>query len=366
MRRTMLGILVGVVILFSTSGVMVGSNTLLSLEGDLELGNTAGSGGQYISIPVILNTRGVDTTGVHINFEYDAQLLGKPSLVRGPELPQEWYSPFSSPRDGEVRLVSIDLTGLSKHPINGQIAELIFQISEGSEVGSSGLITVTLADVLTGTGEKFNLIHPSGTISVTEPSEVQLDSILEDVLQRLSDLEERVGLLEGTVDPEPSPVLIGWFSDSLPSGAQPRPGVHSWIWENTDPTPIFGSTFHRSTLASGINQHYFLDATDTMEVGIGSVIYTHIYLDPESPPRQIMLQWNDGSWEHRAYWGENLIDWGVNDTNSRRRIGDIPPVGEWVKLEIPAGLVGLENGMVSGMAFALYDGSAAWDMTGVE
>ena len=32
-----------------------------------------------------------------------------------------------------------------------------------------------------------------------------------------------------------------------------------------------------------------------------------------------MLQWHttDGSWEHRAYWGTNKIDWGADKSPSR-------------------------------------------------
>ena len=41
------------------------------------------------------------------------------------------------------------------------------------------------------------------------------------------------------------------------------------------------------------------------------------------------------SWEHRAYWGDNQIDWGKEGSPSRRRMGDLPEAGKWVRLEIP-------------------------------
>ena len=74
-----------------------------------------------------------------------------------------------------------------------------------------------------------------------------------------------------------------------------------------------------------------------------------------------MLQWNDGSWNHRAYWGANNISYGVDGTESRYYMGDLPTVGEWVRLEVPASLVGLEGSTLNGMAFTLYDGLATWD-----
>ena len=36
-------------------------------------------------------------------------------------------------------------------------------------------------------------------------------------------------------------------------------------------------------------------------------------------------------WEHRAYWGENLIRYGTDGTNSRRRL-HTRPVGHCVVL----------------------------------
>ena len=78
-----------------------------------------------------------------------------------------------------------------------------------------------------------------------------------------------------------------------------------------------------------------------------------------------MLQWNDGNWEHRAYWGENLIQMGTDGTASRQFAGPLPPAGTWVRLEVPAALVGLEGRVVNGMAFTLFDGRATWGQAGL-
>jgi hypothetical protein len=43
----------------------------------------------------------------------------------------------------------------------------------------------------------------------------------------------------------------------------------------------------------------------------------------------------------------------------------LPVAGQWVRLEVPAGLVGLEGRVVNGMAFTLYDGRVTWDSAGV-
>ena len=62
--------------------------------------------------------------------------------------------------------------------------------------------------------------------------------------------------------------------------------------------------------------------------------------------------------------GANLIPWGTNGPFSRINMGPLPPAGQWVRLEVPAALVGLEGSSVSGMAFSLYDGKATWDYAG--
>ena len=80
-----------------------------------------------------------------------------------------------------------------------------------------------------------------------------------------------------------------------------------------------------------------------MTVAAGETLIAYVYLDPSSPPSEIMLQWNDGGWNSRAYWGTNSIHWGIDGTRSRWYMCPIPPAGQWVRLEVPARLVGLEG-----------------------
>ena len=77
-----------------------------------------------------------------------------------------------------------------------------------------------------------------------------------------------------------------------------------------------------------------------------------------------MLTWNDGSAEHRAYWGDNKIAWGADKTAGRYHAGALPATGQWVRLVVPAKAVGLENSTLTGMGFTLFDGKAAWDTAG--
>jgi len=131
------------------------------------------------------------------------------------------------------------------------------------------------------------------------------------------------------------------------------------------PTPFTSTRAHQSNLATGLHQHFFDGATEGLSISIGDRLTTYVYLDPDHPPREIMMQWNvGGSWEHRAYWGENLLNFGNPNTASRQFIGALPATASWVRLEVPASLVGLENTTVNGISFTLYDGRAAWGHTG--
>jgi len=159
-----------------------------------------------------------------------------------------------------------------------------------------------------------------------------------------------------------------WFNDALPAGAVAAADADSWNWISSNPLPASGGLSHQSLVSPGIHQHYFTGATATLPVNTGDKMVAYVYLDPANPPREIMLQWYEPvtGWEHRAYWGGNYIWWGSDTTITRRYMGPLPPPGQWIRLEVPASHfgVGLEGRTVSGMAFTLYDGRAAWDYAG--
>ncbi|MBW4484560.1 MAG: hypothetical protein KME14_18665 [Tildeniella torsiva UHER 1998/13D] len=171
-------------------------------------------------------------------------------------------------------------------------------------------------------------------------------------LHRRSLVRSRVSTLERALTGKPAD-----FPDPDPDRLEDS--------ELSRPSPPFSSTrAHQSALFPGLHQHLFENAATPLVVNEGDRLTTYVYLDPDHPPAQIMLQWRVVDWEHRAYWGDSLIAWGSEGTTSRRRIGDLPPLGQWVRLEIPAELVGLVNRQVNGMAFTLHGGRAAWGHSG--
>ena len=91
-----------------------------------------------------------------------------------------------------------------------------------------------------------------------------------------------------------------------------------------------------------------------------------VYLDPKDPPKQIMVQFHNGNWEHRAFWGQNLIPYGVDGTTGRKKMGNLPRSGTWHRLSIRAHQVGLAvDSRIQGLAITQWGGTTYWDRTGV-
>ncbi len=167
-------------------------------------------------------------------------------------------------------------------------------------------------------------------------------------------LRVRQAVLKHALDGLP-PRLVAWNDDA--AAVEPE-SLGPW-----GPPPAGGG--HRSTVAAGQHQHYFSGASAVFNAG-GQDLFCWVCLDPDHPPRTLMLQWHvaGGTFEHRAFWGEDLIALGVTGTTSRARIGDLPTPGQWVRLDVPVGSVALANASLDGMAFTLFDGRAAFGLAG--
>jgi mono/diheme cytochrome c family protein len=160
----------------------------------------------------------------------------------------------------------------------------------------------------------------------------------------------------------PEPTEFVWIEDSVPEGGRAQGG-----WEFvTKPKPVFSGEKSSTRTATGLSQHFFDQAKSPLKIADGDVFFCYVYLDEKNPPKEIMLQFNDGSWDHRAYWGSDSIDWGKKDSPSRFSKGELPEKGKWVRLEVPVAEVGLKAGaMINGWAFTQFDGTVFWDKAGI-
>jgi hypothetical protein len=185
----------------------------------------------------------------------------------------------------------------------------------------------------------------------------EMAGVEEAVRGKLASLPYEEPPAEKRMSPPPSEVV--WIDDDLPPG-----NVHTpleWIEK-----PVLSGKRAFSRTAGGLEQYVIDGLKEPLVVTAGDGLFAHVYLDPQNPPAEIMLQWHDGSWEHRVYWGEDRIEWGTKDTPSRRRAGELPETGKWVRLEVAAADVALAPGArIGGWAFTQFGGTVHWDRAGI-
>lgn len=162
------------------------------------------------------------------------------------------------------------------------------------------------------------------------------------------------------------PQEFAWIDDQQANGGKTEGG---WDFVGADVIEILSGEKARRQSGKEIVQHFFIHAERTVRIGPQDRFYTHIWIDPESPPQTIMLQFHaDGNWNHRAFWGADKINFGgIGQENAGHRpMGELPESGQWIRLEVDPADVGLKEGtVVNGMAFTQFGGLAYWDRSGL-
>ncbi|MFT5324398.1 MAG: mono/diheme cytochrome c family protein [Planctomycetaceae bacterium] len=160
-----------------------------------------------------------------------------------------------------------------------------------------------------------------------------------------------------------------WIDDELPAGANAQgTGTPPWQFVGAPDHPVHSGK--KSTVRTGsgdaITQHFFTGANLKLKLGENAKLVAWVFLDPKNPPQTVQLQFNDGSWEHRASWGVDKAFGAGRNNASNRLIGKLPELGKWVRLEVAAELVGLKAGSeLNGWAFTQVGGTVHWDAAGV-
>lgn len=217
-----------------------------------------------------------------------------------------------------------------------------------------------------------------GNALLTEPT-LKLKTPTDE--RRLADWAERIAASEKRYA-----AARDSFEYHDPADARPAPPVRQletvWLddapatgWTATEGSPQWVDSVHgpvkRGTLAlrrqeDGVGQSVFEGAAAPFEVPVNARLFAHVYLEADRLPRAVLLQFKTDSWEHRALWGDGgAISWGELNQPSRRRVGDLPEAGKWVRLEIAAADVGLKPGdKITGVAFTQHGGVVSWDYAG--
>ncbi|MDE2713038.1 MAG: PSD1 and planctomycete cytochrome C domain-containing protein [Verrucomicrobiota bacterium] len=194
-----------------------------------------------------------------------------------------------------------------------------------------------------------------------------LDAKIKTIKQRIASAVMKIKYTD-PASQTPLPKVITketiWIEDAVPPKGAAQ-GNTPWKFVSK-PDPVFSGKKASVREAKGLSQHFFTGANPPLSIESGTKLFAHVYLDTLNPPKQIMLQFYDGTWEHRAYWGGDKIPWGNNDSVSRKRLGDLPETGKWIRLEVDATQVGLKPGTkLNGWAFTQFDGKVYWDKAGV-
>ncbi len=214
--------------------------------------------------------------------------------------------------------------------------------------------------------------------AIPVPSEEQASKLaaLEAARPELqAELDEAVAAVTYTdpasVDPRPEPTRteVIWLDDAFPANAnvQSSGGDIAWLTGDAEAGVLSGERSLERT-ATGIAQDFYQEGAEPLTLPAKAEIFAHVWLDPENPPKSVMLQFHVGGWNHRAVWGEpNAIEWGELGKPSRHHAGDLPATGEWVRLSVPASAMGLEaDAKIGGFALTQFDGHVRWDLVGVE
>ena len=184
-----------------------------------------------------------------------------------------------------------------------------------------------------------------------------------DMLAKLHVLLDKIAYAEPKADSSADSEII--FVEDAP----PTDATLDGEWKIAQaPDPVFSGKKSIVREGAGNNQHFFWQSKSPYQIATDQdEFFAYVFLDPIDPPKQVMLQFNDGSWEHRAYWGKSLIPYGRENTVEKVRMGPLPKTGEWIRLVVPAKKVGLKpTTKVNGIAFTQFDGKIFWDKVGVK
>ncbi len=174
-----------------------------------------------------------------------------------------------------------------------------------------------------------------------------------------------------TLDPLPpvSQAEEVWVDDDFPEGAKIAAAGAPLNWVTTqDGAPVKSGRRSIKRTGEGITQDYFDGIKKPFTVPTKGKIFAWVWLDPQNPPKAVMLQWHsEGNWKYRGAWGDkDLINFGTVNTPERLSLGELPKLGEWVKLEVNIADLKLKPGTkFDGAAFTQYGGTTYWDLEGV-
>lgn len=153
-------------------------------------------------------------------------------------------------------------------------------------------------------------------------------------------------------------------------GEKNEVSTNGWTFVTAKEGNVYQGNVARKQESKELIQHIGNASKKPLQVSEGDVLFAYVFLDATNPPEQLMLQFHrdDDQWNHRAWWGSDKIPYGGIGTErpSHHKRGNLPKVGEWVRLEVPVSEVGLKAGdKITQLAFTQFGGLVYWDTVGV-
>jgi hypothetical protein len=214
-----------------------------------------------------------------------------------------------------------------------------------------------------------NILLTPPTLRLSTPEQAQaLAEFDQKIASKQAEIREAIKTLNYT-DPatiEPAPLVqtseVVWFEDAFPAGAKVGVAGAATEFVTAETGPVFSGSKALKRAAKGVAQDYF-SSGGQFTVPPNGKISVQCFLDEQDPPAAVMLQFHTAGWNHRAVWGEEgAIPFGKVRTPERVRVGNLPELGKWVKLEVEAAKLGLKPGAkVTGYAFTQFNGTVYWD-----
>ena len=170
------------------------------------------------------------------------------------------------------------------------------------------------------------------------------------------------------VQPPPAkiPVTLTWLDDQFPLHARVNcTSRNPSLWAlPPEVTPAAGRRSLKQASASNYQDKIELPATPFFLPGQARLSVS-IWVDPQEPPQALLLELVSSSGNRRFTWGD-ATKFGAAKTD-KTWLGEIPPAGAWVAVEIPAEKLELkENDSIRQITLGQFGGIVYWDRLQVQ
>jgi hypothetical protein len=146
----------------------------------------------------------------------------------------------------------------------------------------------------------------------------------------------------------------------LPAGAALQNNSGTSIHWDSSQNASGSQSLVTNYLGNGLTYNFFVNGL-SQPVATGEKLVFYVRLNECAPPRELFIRWyNSVTGYSVTYWGNPVIGGEGNGVN----MGPMPAAGGWVRLEIPASLVRMEQSTVTRLDIEYRDGQMWFDRFG--